>query len=53
MRIGMQMWGSQGDIRTFIALANALHSAGHDVTLCIPRVDSVSIYRPSMLREYE
>lgn len=33
MRIGIQTWGSEGDIRPLIALAGGLSSAGHDVTL--------------------
>lgn len=35
MKIGMQTWGSEGDINPFIALAWALSRAGHDVTLAI------------------
>ncbi len=33
MRIGIQTWGSEGDIRPFVALASGLVEAGHDVTL--------------------
>lgn len=33
MRIGIQTWGSLGDIGPFVALANGLHAAGHTVTL--------------------
>lgn len=40
MNIGMQTWGSQGDIHPFIALAEGLQDAGHDVTLAITCVDS-------------
>lgn len=40
MNIGMQTWGSQGDIQPFIALAEGLQDAGHDVTLAITCVDS-------------
>src|SRR5215469_2645064 len=39
MKIGLQTWGSHGDIRPFIALANGLSAAGHDVTLAITCVD--------------
>jgi sterol 3beta-glucosyltransferase/vancomycin aglycone glucosyltransferase len=39
MRIGLQTWGSDGDIRPFIALAAGLRVAGHDVTLSITSVD--------------
>lgn len=35
MKIGMQTWGSHGDIRPFLALADGLHAAGHDVHLSI------------------
>ena len=40
MKIGIQTWGSHGDIRPFIALADGLQTAGHDVTLAITCVDS-------------
>ena len=33
MRIGIQTWGSEGDIRPFIALGAALTSRGHQVEL--------------------
>lgn len=33
MRIGIQTWGTHGDIRPFIALADGLCASGHDVTL--------------------
>ncbi len=33
MRIGIQTWGSEGDIRPFIALALGLSRVGHSVTL--------------------
>lgn len=35
MRIGIQTWGSEGDINPFIALASGLTKAGHSVTLAI------------------
>ena len=35
MRIGIQTWGSEGDVRPFIALACGLADAGHQVTLVI------------------
>lgn len=35
MKIGLQTWGSDGDINPFIALAGGLAKAGHDVTLAI------------------
>ena len=40
MRIGIQTWGSHGDIRPFVALADGLQAAGHEVTLVITCVDS-------------
>jgi UDP:flavonoid glycosyltransferase YjiC (YdhE family) len=33
MKIGIQTWGSEGDIRPFAALATGLVKDGHDVTL--------------------
>ena len=35
MRIGMQTWGSEGDIRPFTALAAGLVNSGHQVTLAV------------------
>lgn len=39
MKIGIQTWGSDGDIRPFIALAGGLSAAGHEVTLAVTSVD--------------
>jgi UDP:flavonoid glycosyltransferase YjiC (YdhE family) len=39
MNIGIQTWGSDGDILPFMALAGGLRSAGNDVTLVITSVD--------------
>ncbi len=39
MKIGMQTWGSHGDVRPFLALAAGLRAAGHDVTLVISSID--------------
>ncbi|MGE4069209.1 MAG: glycosyltransferase [Vicinamibacterales bacterium] len=33
MRIGVQAWGSEGDVRPFLALAHGLTVRGHDVEL--------------------
>jgi sterol 3beta-glucosyltransferase len=33
MRIGLQTWGSEGDIRPFMALGHGLATRGHDVEL--------------------
>jgi UDP:flavonoid glycosyltransferase YjiC (YdhE family) len=38
MKIGIQTWGSEGDVRPFLALAAGLRSAGHDVTLVVTDV---------------
>lgn len=40
MKIGIQTWGSHGDIRPFIALAEGLQTGGHDVTLAVTCVDN-------------
>jgi sterol 3beta-glucosyltransferase len=39
VRIGIQTWGSDGDIRPFVALANGLARAGHRVTLAVTSID--------------
>ena len=39
MKIGIQTWGSEGDINPFIALAKALSKAGNEVTLAITSTD--------------
>ena len=40
MKIGIQTWGSNGDIRPFIALADGLKNAGHSVTLVVSSIDN-------------
>ena len=40
MNIGIQTWGSNGDIRPFIALADGLKNAGHNVTLVVSSIDN-------------
>lgn len=40
MNIGIQTWGSNGDIRPFIALAEGLKNAGHTVTLVVSSIDN-------------
>jgi len=35
MKIGLQTWGSEGDVRPFTALAAGLARAGHEVTLLV------------------
>ena len=38
-KIGIQTWGSNGDIRPLIALADGLQHAGHSVTLVVSSID--------------
>jgi len=38
VRIGIQTWGTEGDVRPFIALAGGLSAAGHEVTLAITEI---------------
>lgn len=40
MKIGIQTWGSNGDIRPMIALANGLQNAGHQVSLIVSSLDN-------------
>jgi len=40
MKIGIQTWGSNGDIRPMIALANGLQEKGHTVTLVVTSLDN-------------
>ncbi len=40
MKIGIQTWGSNGDIRPMIALADGLQKAGHTVTLVVASLDN-------------
>lgn len=42
MKIGIQTWGSNGDIRPMIALANDLQNVGHAVTLVVSSLDNRS-----------
>ena len=39
MRIGIQTWGSEGDVRPFIALGTGLTAAGHEVRLGVSSDD--------------
>lgn len=43
MRIGLQTWGTDGDIRPFLALAQGLSEAGHLVTLAYTPIGGVDI----------
>jgi sterol 3beta-glucosyltransferase len=38
MKIGIQTWGTEGDVRPFVALAAGLSAAGHDVTLAVTEI---------------
>ena len=38
MNIGIQTWGTEGDVRPFIALAAGLSGAGHRVTLAVTEI---------------
>ena len=42
MKIGIQTWGSNGDIRPMLALADGLQQAGHSVTLIVSSIDNHS-----------
>ena len=42
MKIGIQTWGSNGDIRPMLALADGLKNAGHSVTLVVSSIDNNS-----------
>ena len=42
MKIGIQTWGSNGDIRPMLALADGLQKAGHTVTLVVSSIDNHS-----------
>ncbi|CAG1022524.1 vancomycin aglycone glucosyltransferase [Patescibacteria group bacterium] len=42
MKIALQTWGSNGDIRPFMALASGLKQAGHEVTLVVSSLDNRS-----------
>lgn len=40
MKIGIQTWGSNGDIRPMLALAEGLQKAGHKLTLVVSSIDN-------------
>jgi len=44
MKIGIQTWGSNGDIRPMLALADGLQKAGHQVTLVVSSIDNHSYH---------
>ncbi len=39
MRVGIQGWGSEGDLRPLIALAGRVRASGHDVRLVLTPID--------------
>ena len=40
MKIGIQTWGSNGDIRPLLALADGLQKQGHQITLVVSSIDN-------------
>ena len=40
MRVGIQTWGTEGDIRPFLALGHALRSRGHTVRLVYTNIEA-------------
>jgi sterol 3beta-glucosyltransferase len=38
VNIGLQTWGTEGDVRPFVALAAGLSAAGHHVTLAVTEI---------------
>jgi UDP:flavonoid glycosyltransferase YjiC (YdhE family) len=40
LKFGIQTWGSNGDIRPLLALAQGLQQAGHNVTLAVSSIDN-------------
>lgn len=42
MKIGIQTWGSNGDIRPLLALSEELQKAGHQITLVVSSIDNSS-----------
>jgi UDP:flavonoid glycosyltransferase YjiC (YdhE family) len=40
MKIGLQTWGSEGDIRPFLALAGGLQAKGHEVSLVVTSLEN-------------
>ncbi len=50
MRIGLQTWGSEGDVQPFTALAAGLTRAGHEVTLVV--ADNVGRDYGGLAKEY-
>ena len=43
MKIGLQTWGSEGDLRPFVALAAGLAAAGHETTLAYSEITNKDV----------
>ena len=43
LRIGIQTWGSYGDVRPFLAIAGGLAAAGHRVTMYVTCIDDYNL----------
>lgn len=43
MNIGIQTWGSNGDIRPLLALSEELQKAGHLVTLVVSSIETAAM----------
>ena len=52
MKIGLQTWGSEGDIRPFLNLSDGLLRAGHEVRLLITEVVPRDDSREAALGDY-
>ncbi len=53
MKIGIQTWGSDGDILPFLALAEGLQVAGHQVTVAYTSVDNKDYSALSLKHGFE
>ena len=42
MKIGIQTWGSNGDVRPLLALASGLKQAGHEISLIVSSIENRS-----------
>lgn len=40
MKIGIQTWGSNGEIRPMLAVAQGLRQVGHNITLAVSSIDN-------------
>ena len=53
MKIGLQTWGTAGDFFPFLALANGLTKAGHQVTLAYTSIDGTDYTNHPLAAEIE